>query len=1137
MKGPEMALIPSSAQTFERCIGVSSEALCPILEDWAQRQTTPLCLIIAKTERMAEQWASDLALFHLQVRASSETKKIHHFPEFNESSDEGSALFDSRSDRLAVLNSILREARGKKLIVVSTLTALSQPVPDPVVMAARQIVLSEGIEYEFAKLVANLEKLDYDHEGLCEAPGQFARRGGLIDVYPVTEDNPFRIDFFGDEIESIKTLDPVTQRSGESVSSISIAASPRLELEESKAGIFAYLPQAVSWVLVEPEELFGHLDSNLESDGSRSEGLFWRNLQNSRASSQDNWTTFSDLDLSTEAGTGTTRVYEAESLEFYRSYPDESLLAEERLADEQSARLRFLEQIRDWEKKGERIIFILPNASDERRIKEISTGSELLKGLNPLFWKGDINEGFRIHFRENLDVLSWPILKGSKGAVFVTETELFGRRRNRKVMGRKRALVARSQVDHLLDFAELVDGEFVVHLQHGIAVYRGFSKVDIGGQPREVLTLEFEDEILLHVPLQESHLVSRYVGITKTSPRLGKLGSNRWSKVREAAERATLDLAAQLLQIQAKRDLSEGIAFSPDNEWQREFERAFPFNETPDQMKAILASKEDMEKPKPMDRLVCGDVGYGKTEIAIRAAFKAVMDGRQVAILVPTTILAQQHFLNFRDRMAGYPIVVELVSRFRRPKEIKQILRATKQGSVDILIGTHRLIQKDVFFKNLGLVVVDEEQRFGVKHKERFKQWRETIDILTLSATPIPRTLYMALTGARELSVIETAPLERKPIQTIVKSYDEKLVIDVIRKEIARGGQVFYLHNRVQTIDSVTLRLQQMMPEISFGIGHGQMDEKALERVMIDFVDHRYQVLVCTTIIESGLDIPNCNTIIIEGADRFGLGQLYQIRGRVGRFKRQAYAYLLLHKHSRIMDISRKRLKAIRQHNQLGAGFRIAMRDLELRGAGNLLGSEQSGHIVGIGFELYCQLLKQSISRLKGEETAHTIRANVKLDFIYQGGGKADSTNRYEDGYTVLKRLDRKEGECEPMQARLPSSYLEETRLRIDQYRRLAMAETPDQIRELTEDMLDRFGPHPPEVEALLRLAEIRVLAEQKGILSVVTQGNRLKCRLNQPGSDVFIKLGSRFPRLNSKNALKRLHEIIVFLRNYRSNA
>ncbi|MBT6380216.1 MAG: transcription-repair coupling factor, partial [Opitutales bacterium] len=438
---------------------------------------------------------------------------------------------------------------------------------------------------------------------------------------------------------------------------------------------------------------------------------------------------------------------------------------------------------------------------------------------------------------------------------------------------------------------------------------------------------------------------------------------------------------------------------------------------------------------------------------------------------------------------------------------------------------------------DLGLVVVDEEQRFGVKHKERFKQWRETIDILTLSATPIPRTLYMALTGARELSVIETAPQERKPVQTIVKSYDEKLVTEVIRKEIARDGQVFYLHNRVQTIDGAMRRLQELMPEISFVIGLGQMDEKQLERVMVDFIDGRYQVLVCTTIIESGLDIPNCNTIIIEGADRFGLGQLYQIRGRVGRFKRQAYAYLLIRKHKRLMDIARQRLKAIRQHNQLGAGFRIAMRDLELRGAGNLLGSEQSGHIVGIGFELYCQLLKQSIARLKGEASALTIRASVKLDFIYQGEGQIEANNRYEDGYTILKRVDLKEGHCEPMQARIPATYLEETRLRIDLYRQLAMTDSPQGIRELQADMVDRFGKYPPEVEALLRLAEIRVLAEQKGILSVESQGNRLKCRLNRGRSDNFIKLGSRFPRLNANKALKRLNEVIVFLRNIRSDA
>ena len=1127
------ALLPSKARAFERLIGVGSEALCPILEQWVFGEKAPLLVIIAPNSKLAEQWTADLIFFAQQANRSGDPIDFVHFPEIDASSDDFAVRFESGSDRIAALYAISRSDDPRKRVIITTPTALSQPTPDRAAMSQRQIVLRSNNNYGFSKFTSDLEALDYDNEGLCEAPGQFAKRGGLIDVYPVTSDKPYRIDFFGDEIDSIKELDPVTQRSGESISSITIDASPRLELAESLNGIIDYLPISMSWAIVEPDELLETFDT----DDERPMGTFWKHLLECRSNCADSWTTISDLDLDTQDEEVSTTTYEAESLAFYRSYPDETKFADERLADEQAARIRFLEQVLKWESNSEQIVFILPNKSDEKRLLEMIEQSDSLKGLKPLFWIGDLNQGCRIRFRPKLGRLDWPILEKAKGIVFVTETELFGRRRHRKIAVRKKALVAQSQIDQLLDFAELVDGEFVVHLQHGIAVYRGIAKVDIGGQLREVLSLEFDQEIVLHVPLQESHLVSRYVGISKSRPKLGKLGSNRWAKTREAAERATLDLAAQLLQIQAKRDTTEGFAFSEDTDWQREFESGFPYKETPDQMKAIEAAKADMEKAQPMDRLVCGDVGYGKTEVAIRAAFKAVMNGKQVAILVPTTILAQQHFLNFRDRMASFPIVVELVSRFRKPKEIKKILQSTAGGRVDILIGTHRLIQKDVSFKDLGLVIVDEEQRFGVKHKERFKQWRETIDILTLSATPIPRTLYMALTGARELSVIETAPQERKPVQTIVKSYDEKLVTEVIRKEIARGGQVFYLHNRVQTIDAATLRLQELMPEISFVIGHGQMDEKQLERVMVDFIDGRYQVLVCTTIIESGLDIPNCNTIIIEGADQFGLGQLYQIRGRVGRFTRQAYAYLLLRKRKRLMDIARQRLKAIRQHNQLGAGFRIAMRDLELRGAGNLLGSEQSGHIVGIGFELYCQLLKQSIARLKGEASALRIRASVKLDFIYQGEGQIEANNRYEDGYTILKRVDLKEDDCEPMQARIPSTYLEETRLRIDLYRQLAMTDSPQGIRELQADMVDRFGKYPAEVEALLRLAEIRVLAEQKGVLSVESQGNRLKCRRNRGRSDDFIKLGSRFPRLKANKALKRLNEVIVFLRNFRSDA
>jgi transcription-repair coupling factor (superfamily II helicase) len=543
-----------------------------------------------------------------------------------------------------------------------------------------------------------------------------------------------------------------------------------------------------------------------------------------------------------------------------------------------------------------------------------------------------------------------------------------------------------------------------------------------------------------------------------------------------------------------------------------------------------------MERTRPMDRLICGDVGFGKTEVAIRAAFKAVQGGRQVAVLVPTTVLAQQHLNTFRERMAGYPIAIELVSRFRSRREQQKILAAVAAGQVDILIGTHRLLQRDVVFKDLGLVVIDEEQRFGVKHKERFKAMRATVDVLSMSATPIPRTLYMALTGARDLSVIETAPTNRHPIQTIVKTYDEKIVADAIRYEIRRGGQVFYLHNRVQTIDLVASRLRALLPDLTVGIGHGQMDATDLEQVMTDFVAGRYQVLVCTTIIESGLDIPNCNTIIIEGADRFGLSQLYQLRGRVGRFKHQAYAYLLLHRHTRLLEVARQRLSAMRTHNQLGAGFRIAMRDLELRGAGNLLGAEQSGHIVGVGFELYCQLLRQSVARLKGEKTAAAIRANVKLDFVFVGEGAAAESSargRHEDGYTAIKDAEdhaSPAADVPRIQARIPGAYLAETRLRIDFYRRLAMAETPAALKVIEADLRDRFGRFGDEVKALLLVTEIRIRAEQKGILSVETDSSRLKCLRHSGRRDDWVQVGTRFPRLTAPRPLLRLREIITFL-------
>ena len=1089
--------------------GVCPAARAAVVADLIREREAAVWLVVTEGARAAEQLAEDLAFFSLETLV---------FPESIPDSRDMREAFAASSDRLNVLSRLRRlsSEEGSRLIVVATPAALLQPVPGREEFAASELTLNRGQKQSFTGLLEQLQKLDYDAEAVCEAPGHYAIRGGIIDVYPVTATQPYRLDFFGDEIEGIRGFDPVTQRSGEPVASITLAASPRIKLEPATSGFADYLAPEAQLALVEPAALAEEFGAFAENSAgglapllAKCEAVFG----------------ISDLDEANPVFDASVPeiAWNTESLALHRRYPAETLLAHERQLAEDSARQDFLRQVAAWKSDGYEVIFVAAKEGEEKRMREILAEEDALKGLKPRFERGSLNEGFRI--------------KGARvSRVYVTETEIFGRQRPRRPAAAARAIAQRAQIDQLLDFSELVEGDYVVHLQHGIAHFRGLRKLETAQGLKEVISLEFGDGVTLHVPLSESHLVSRYVGLSKARPQLGRIGSGRWEKARQAAERATLDLAAELLQIQARREAQPGFAFPPDAAWQKEFEASFPFVETPDQLKAIHETKADMERSRPMDRLICGDVGFGKTEVALRAAFKAVQGGRQVAVLVPTTVLAQQHLNTFRERMAGYPFAIEMLSRFRSPAELKKILAAVATGGVDIVIGTHRLLQRDVRFKELGLVVIDEEQRFGVTHKEVFKRMRETVDVLSMSATPIPRTLYLALTGARDLSVIETAPTNRHPILTVVKTYEEKVVVDAVRHEIRRGGQVFYLHNRVATIDLVAARLGALLPDLAIGIGHGQMGAEKLERMMTDFVAGKYQVLVCTTIIESGLDIPNCNTIIIEGADRFGLSQLYQLRGRVGRFKHQAYAYLLLHSHTRLLDLARQRLAAVRQHNQLGAGFRIAMRDLELRGAGNLLGAEQSGHIVGVGFELYCQLLRQSVARLKGEKGAAAIRANVKLDFVYVGeGAPSDETGRgrHEDGYTALKDAeDTAEGapKIDFIRARIPPTYISETRLRIDFYRRLALAGGLPALKQIQADLTDRFGKFGDDVRALLLVTEIRVRAEQKGLLSVETESNRLKCARNSGNRDDWVMPGTRFPRLTASRPLLRLREIIAFL-------
>ncbi len=1118
--------------------GVCPPARGAIVAELCRTRPAPVWLVVAENLKAAEQLAEDIAFFHAALGGSrpradapAEALTTLVFPESMPDGAEMREAFAASSDRLTVL-SRLRAKRAlastpDTLVVVSTPAALLQPVPAIEAFATRELVLTRGQAHPFQGLIEQLHKLDYDSEPVCEAPGHYAVRGGIIDVYPVTATQPYRLDFFGDELESIREFDPVTQRSGAAVESISLAASPRVRLDPSKTGLSDYLSAATHLVFVEPAVL------EIEFSNFAREGTDALNPLLARCAA-----TFGvgDIDEASglfDAATAET-TWDTESLAHHRRYPDDALVAQERLVVEEEARREFLRLAAAWRKSGYDVAFVVSKEGEEKRTEELLAEDPKLKQLRPRWLRGGLNEGFRLTFRDPARFAG--AKPDAAGLVVVTETEIFGRQRARRPAPSARAIAHRAQVDQLLDFSELVEGDFVVHLQHGIALYRGLTKLDTAQGIREVISLEFDDHVTLHVPLQESHLISRYVGLSKAKPQLGRIGSGRWEKARQAAERATIDLAAELLRIHAAREAQPGHAFAADTDWQKEFEGSFPFTETRDQLRAIEDTKADMEKTRPMDRLICGDVGFGKTEVAIRAAFKAVQGGRQVAVLVPTTVLAQQHLNTFRERMAGYPVVVEMLSRFRSRAELKKIAAATTAGQVDILIGTHRLLQSDVVFKELGLVIIDEEQRFGVKHKEVFKAMRATVDVLSMSATPIPRTLYMALTGARDLSVIETPPTNRHPIQTIVKTYDEKIVVDAVRYELRRGGQVFYLHNRVQTIDLVAARLRELMPDITVGVGHGQMDADELERVMTDFVAGKYHVLVSTTIIESGLDIPNSNTIIIEGADRFGLSQLYQLRGRVGRFKHQAYAYLLLHRHTRLLEVARQRLTAMRQHNQLGAGFRIAMRDLELRGAGNLLGSEQSGHIVGVGFELYCQLLRQSVARLKGEKSAAAIRATVKLDFVFVGesaAGPAAERGRHVDGYTALKDAEREHAvEVDRIQARLPSAYIAETRLRIDFYRKLAMADSLAGLKQIEADLRDRFGKFGDEVKALLLITEIRLRAEQKGIVSVETESSRLKCLRHSGRRDDWVQVGTRFPRLTTPKPLLRLREIISFLNN-----
>lgn len=1085
-----------------------------------------LSLVFFETFSECEYAYSRLKYF---MELGGEAFSVKVLPANADASQSDAGSFDAACERVGTLNAMAESAEvDRRTVVLATPSAFFDAAPPP--SASRSFEIAKGAEIAMDTLRSRLVEYGYYNEVLCESPGQFSVRGGVVDIYPVASTFPVRLDFFGDEIDSIRAFNPDTQLADEKIPRIRIDAVPTSD-GASDCNAADYLPKkrgAAEWIFVEPavlESKFSELFSHPE-DMSFSPRSFKRVFDRNERS-----VGVSEVEICGEMFAGADIAdFPCEAL--LQSVSAEGEIGAERFESETKLREKFVKRIGGW--RAEKIdVFLAADGEGDRELAKRMFADARVK-FDCRFVGASFGEGFLISKFGKIRP-DWKILsRDAAGAAFVGVRDFFGRRAKTELEPRRRMFSHRAQVDQLLDFSELGEGDYVVHLGHGVCRYLGVVKLDFDGKKEEAIKLEFEDGAILYLPLHKSYLLSRYIGLDKKHPKLAKLDSKSWIKVKSAAELAALDYAAELLEMQSRRELAKGYAFPPDDQWQREFDDAFPYTETSDQLRAIADVKADMESPKPMDRLLCADVGFGKTEVAMRAAFKCAMAGRQVAVLCPTTILCQQHFRNFRERFAGYPIVVEMLSRFRTRGESEKIKAQLAAGQIDVIIGTHALLSADVDFRDLGLLVVDEEHRFGVKHKERIKKMREGVDVLSMSATPIPRTLYFAMMGARTISLMETPPKNRFPVETVVREYSDDAVREAVGRELARNGQVFYLHNRVSTIEATAENLRKMFPDARIAVGHGQMGENRLERLMSQFVDGKYDILVCTTIIESGLDIPNCNTIIIEGADKFGLAQLYQLRGRVGRFTRRAYAWLLLHRYAGLVESARKRLGAIRQYNKPGAGFRIATRDLQLRGCGNLLGAKQSGHIAGVGFDLYCALLKRSVALLKGEKTCGIERAAVDLDFVKMGEAdrnEADVSNT-ENYFQEIRIREMERGGGENVKAYIPPAYIPQTQLRVDFYRKISMAASLDEIEAIRFEMADRFGKIPEPAEYLLKVGRVRVCAESCGFVGVETQGDALKLRRRGGSNPEYFRLNDRFPRLTKRGANAKLAEIEKFLTN-----
>lgn len=1011
--------------------------------------------------------------------------------------------------RLRVLASLLAREEKPPVVVTSAEALLPKLIP-PGEWEGAAFDLKVHQETDYNSLPCRLVEAGFERLETVECPGQFAVRGDVVDIYPFYG-SPVRLEFWGDEITSIRMLDPATQRSRGGLSGVKIwparefiykpglagpaswrikeayknrreqlkgskSASTRLqqrlnrflEMAEEGAGgslnlvqpyfypeqasLLDYLPPGSLVIMDEP----GRFPEQCRSRTVLLESDYRRLFQEGQSFTPWQEYYFHDqLLLQKIAGFPVvafsrllTRlpVLEPRAVENFTSKEMQPFLGRPDL---------LVKEIKGWLQRRETVLIMTRTEANlrqlEREFKELEISFQLRKE-----WQEGLDEG---RLQVGLGALSAGFEVPGMLAV-VTGEELYGRGRAGARRHRRRAAGAPDTVP------DLTPGDFVVHVHHGIGRYLGVCEKETDGKKRDYLELAYADDDRLYVPVDQVSLITRYTGPEGAVPRLSRLGGTDWTRLKQRVKKRIRELAEDLIALYSERSRTPGYAFSPDTVWQREFEELFPYEETPDQIQAIKEVKADMEKPRPMDRLICGDVGFGKTEVAIRAAFKAVQDGKQVAVLVPTTVLAQQHYLTFGERFSRYPIRVEVLSRFRTPAEQKATITALRRGLVDVIIGTHRLLSGDVVFKDLGLLIVDEEQRFGVAHKEKIKMLKANVDVLTLTATPIPRTLQMSLGGVRDLSLIETPPEDRLPVQTYVLEYNPDLVRDAILREIRRGGQVFYVHNRVETIARTAHYLQGLVPEATFRVAHGQMKEDELEEVMWEFLNRKFDCLICTTIIESGLDFPNANTLIVENADWFGLAQLYQLRGRVGRSNRLAYAYFTFTRDKVLTEQADKRLRAIQEFTEFGSGFKLALRDLEIRGAGNILGPEQHGHMAALGFELYNQLLQEAVQEIKGEQVP--------------------------ERKAVLPLFDLQ------VDSYLPDSYIRDGRQKVEIYRRLALIGDLEGIEELAGEVRDRFGEMPEPVVYLFDLARIRARAGELGVREVQHSGYTLVVRFEE---------------------------------------